>query len=373
MKVLFLNWRDIKNPQAGGAELVTHELAKALRKKGDDVVFFAADFPGAKKQEIIDGIKVYRGGSKFTVPWYAYRFYKRNQPFDLVIDECNTNQFFTWFYVPRNKRIFLIHQPTRSIWFYQLIFPLSLIGYLLEPLFLWFHRRSKTVTISNSTKDYLKKYGFKEISIIPMGLDFEPLGDLPDIRKSKSTDLNLIYVGRLVQYKRVHDIIKSLEYVCKKFPKAKLDIIGNGHKEYTNHLHKLTERLGLQNNINFRGRVSLQKRNQLMSRAHIILVTSVLEGWGLIVSEANALGTPACVYNVGGLRDSVQNRQTGLVTKENSPQDLAESVIAMYKDKSFYARMRHNAWKFSQTLTFDQMNKDFIRIISNSQKHSHEN
>ena len=49
-----------------------------------------------------------------------------------------------------------------------------------------------------------------------------------------------------------------------------------------------------------------------MAEAHVLLMTSVREGWGLVVTEANACGTPAVVYNVPGLRDSVRNEETGL-------------------------------------------------------------
>ena len=42
-----------------------------------------------------------------------------------------------------------------------------------------------------------------------------------------------------------------------------------------------------------------------MSRAHVLAVTSVREGWGLVVSEAAALGTPTVAYRVPGLRESV--------------------------------------------------------------------
>ncbi len=53
-----------------------------------------------------------------------------------------------------------------------------------------------------------------------------------------------------------------------------------------------------------------------MSRAHIILVPAVREGLGLVVTEANALGTPAVGYDVPGLRDSIRHAKTGINVME---------------------------------------------------------
>ena len=47
MRVLFLSWRDPRNPRAGGAELYTHEVARRLVARGDSVEWFVASFPGA--------------------------------------------------------------------------------------------------------------------------------------------------------------------------------------------------------------------------------------------------------------------------------------------------------------------------------------
>lgn len=369
MRILFLNWRDIKNPQAGGAEVVTHELAKALAERGDRVDFFAASFPGAPGHEKIDGIDIYRGGSRYTVPGHAYRFYKNNKPFDLVIDECNTNQFFTSLYVSRKQRLFLIHQLTRQIWFYQLFFPLSLIGYFLEPLFIWLHRRSLTVTISQSTKNDLIRFGLspQRIFIIPMGLDTAPATELPALSE-KSNFLHLIYVGRLVKYKRVHEAIQATAFLKKYDPRVRLDIIGSAQRGYIDYLHQLVKDLGVSEQVHFLGRIPKDQRNRYMTRASFIIVTSVLEGWGLIVTEANAFGTPACVYDVGGLKDSVKNDRTGLVVENRNARQLAQTIWTTWKNEEKYQRLRQAGWEWSRTLTFENMRQAFLKIIDRHYK-----
>jgi hypothetical protein len=58
MRVLWLNWRDIRNPEAGGAEVLTHEVMRRLVKKGYQMTLFSAHFSNAQKEEKIDGIKI---------------------------------------------------------------------------------------------------------------------------------------------------------------------------------------------------------------------------------------------------------------------------------------------------------------------------
>jgi glycosyltransferase involved in cell wall biosynthesis len=56
----------------------------------------------------------------------------------------------------------------------------------------------------------------------------------------------------------------------------------------------------------FLGKVSPERKLERLARAHVLIATSVREGWGLVVSEAASVGTPSVTYNVPGLRDSVR-------------------------------------------------------------------
>src|SRR5665811_1558618 len=96
MDILLYNWRDIKNPEAGGAEVFTHENAKRWVEKGHNITWFTSVFPGCKKEEIIDGVNIIRDGGKFTVYLKAREYYQKQfkGKFDVIIDEINTMPFF---------------------------------------------------------------------------------------------------------------------------------------------------------------------------------------------------------------------------------------------------------------------------------------
>ena len=99
-----------------------------------------------------------------------------------------------------------------------------------------------------------------------------------------------------------------------------------------------------------------------MQRAHVITVTSVKEGWGLIVTEAASQGTPAVVYDADGLRDSVRDGQTGLVTAP-TPESMAQGVVHILEDKKIYRRLQKNAWQWSQEITFDKSYSDLKQVM----------
>jgi glycosyltransferase involved in cell wall biosynthesis len=102
---------------------------------------------------------------------------------------------------------------------------------------------------------------------------------------------------------------------------------------------------------------------RLLSRAHLLLVPGVREGWGLVVTEANAMGTPAVAYDVHGLRDSVRDGQTGVLVKEKTPQSLARSAISLLQDRDTLDKLSFNALAFSKEFSWDNTADEFDRII----------
>ena len=108
----------------------------------------------------------------------------------------------------------------------------------------------------------------------------------------------------------------------------------------------------------------MAKKLDLMQRAHLICVTSLKEGWGLIVTEAASQGTPAVVYNVDGLRDSVRNGKTGFVCEMNTPGNMAEQCTELLGDTVEYERLRRAGWEWSKDMNFENSYKQFTSKIN---------
>ncbi len=354
MNILIYNWRDIKNPAAGGAEVLTHEIAKRLVLRGHKITLFTAAFKGRKKNETIDGVEIIRSGGHYTVYLKAPQFYRKHAgEFDVVVDEINTRPFMTPKFVSDGTPVIaLIHQLAREFWFYEMPFPINWIGYhILEDRWLKNYTDIPTITVSQSTKNDLIDLGFQDVTIIPEGISFKPLPDIPE----KEKEPTLVFVGRMGYAKRPDHVMEVFIHIKKRITNAKLWMVGDGSMRNALENKKL-------NGVTFFGYVDAEKKYELMSRAHAILVPGVREGWGLIVTEANAMGTPAIGYNINGLRDSIRDGETGLLCEPNS-EAMAERANELLKDDNLRERLSRNALAWAGEFEWDRSAEEFMRAI----------
>jgi len=361
MRIVWMSWKDREHPLRGGAEVVTDNILRRLINDGHQVTLVTADYAGAKP---FDDIPVFRAGNRFTVYWKAWQYYRKHLygKADLVIDEMNTIPFFAKWYagVPT---VLMVHQLARVIWFYQLPWFIGWVGYVLEPVYLFLLSNQPAITVSESTKKDLERYGFRgeKIRIISEGIHIERLKNLNSTKKYRQP--TMLSLGAMRAMKRTLDQVKAFEIAKSFVPNLRLKISGDSNDPYGQKVLAAIESSPYADDIEYLGRVSDAKKLELMRKSHFIAVTSVKEGWGLIVSEAASQGTPAVVYDIDGLRDSVQAGRTGLVATQSNPRSLAVAIAELLADPNEYERLRREAWEASKTLTFDRCYADFQRAI----------
>jgi len=365
MRLVWFSWKDRKHPLAGGAEEVTHNLLKRLVQDGHEAILITSRPPNTAAEETVDGYKIVRDGNRYNVYFKARKYYEQNLKnwADVVIDETNTIPFYASKYSDKPTLLF-VHQLARKVWFYQMVWPLSWIGYLLEPLYLRPLNDEQVITISESTKqDLIKTAGFKpqNINIITQGSSLEPLAALDNITKYEQP--TLLSLGSVRPMKGTANIVAAFEHAKKQLPALTFIVAGDMSGPYGEKVTKQIDASPHKADITVLGRVSQEKKEELMRRSHALAVASVKEGWGLIVTEANGQGTPAVGYDVDGLRDSIKHQKTGLVSKPN-PESLGDAVVALLTDPN-YETIRQNAWQDSKQYTFDNCYKDFLRLITN--------
>jgi glycosyltransferase involved in cell wall biosynthesis len=203
--------------------------------------------------------------------------------------------------------------------------------------------------------------GFEKVSIIPEGISHKPLEKVP-VKENKPT---LIFVGRLERTKLPGIAIKSFLEVKKIIKDAQLWIVGTGDmKKYLEILANNNE------SIKFWGKVSNVKKLELMSKAHLLIIPAIREGWGLVVTEANSVGTPAIGYDVHGIRDSIKNNLTGILSKKNDFETLAIEIEEILLDKVKLSTLSENALKDSKQYSWDTTVTLFEKIINSSYRSS---
>ncbi len=362
MNILILNWRDPKNPKSGGAEIVTLEYARGWRKAGHKVVWLATAFQGAPRQEILDGIVIQRLGTVLTSFFLfpLFYFFSGNH-FDIVVDEIHGLPFLTPLYV-KKPIIGFIHEIAGEIWDSMYAFPISMIGKILERFFFFPYANISFITVSKSTKDDLIKMGVNEkrIHILHNGLSNQS-APLP---LKKNDNHTFLFVSRLVKMKGIEDILRSYSSIYQQDPNSQLIIVGSGEKRYVAYLRRLAQDLGVASNVTFKGFISQKEKLSLMAKSHILLHASVKEGWGLVVIEAASQGTPAIVYNVAGLRDSVINNKTGIILAENSPKDMAQAALNLVNDTKRYKIFQKNCFAWAKSFSWSTNIKESLSILS---------
>ena len=250
-----LNWRDPKNPLAGGAERVTQAYLVALAARGHEVFWFANDFTGAAREETIEGIKIIRGGGMGTSILKARQWYRGQKKFDLVIDQHHGIAWFAPWWCKTN-RVAYIHEVLGPIWNSFYPWPFSTIGRWQERWTHWFYRRAPFFTASAFTREQLLKHGVHNVQIIPYGVHTRALPVLPE--KPLSVPLRLIVVSRLAPNKRIDHAIRTLRCLFDLGVAAKLTVVGTGEEETK--LKSLAAELRLEEHIEFTGLQSEEEK-----------------------------------------------------------------------------------------------------------------
>lgn len=367
MRILWLTWKDKEHSTAGGAELVNEEIAKRLVKKGHEIIFLVRGEKNLRQRTRRHGFEVVRVCPSRLFPLASavhYWRYLRGWA-DLIIEEINTIPYLSKFYA-RQPVVLFFHQLSGRVLSYQQPFPLARLGQLAEKIYLRWINDLAVITVSKSTRDDLVRHGFafSQINLIPQGIKLRPLDTLPPLDEVKAPEPTLLFLGTLRPMKRPEAAIRAFEIARSSLTNLKLQIAGApGPRRYHQKLLQRMRDSVYSDEITYWGRVSEQQKVELLRRAHLLLVTSVKEGWGLVVSEANSQGTPAVAYNVDGLRDSVRDQQTGLLTPE-SPRALARAIIRLLEERELYQTLRRNAWKWSRQLSFERTALEFERIIT---------
>jgi glycosyltransferase involved in cell wall biosynthesis len=348
MRILIFNWRDVKHPWAGGAELYLHEIAKRFVKEGHQVTWFCGNSNGLSKEEKIDGIKIVRRGGKYSVYLHAFFYYVFNciGKYDVIIDAENGIPFFTPLF-SRKPKILLVHHVHKEVFPLELPKLLSWFLSILETKLMPILYKGYVVAVSESTKKDLVGIGFKEerIRIIYNGLDHSKYHS-----GRKSEKPMVIYLGRIKKYKRVDLLVDAFKIVSREMPEAELYIVGNGKK-------------GREGNIIYTGFVSHEEKVKLLSSSWIFVNPSSKEGWGVSVIEANACGTPTVAFDVPGLRDSVVDGYTGLLVKEQSKEALAEAMLKVLKDERLRLKLSRNSLKWARRFSWDKSAREFMKVI----------
>lgn len=368
MRILAVNWQDLTNPNAGGAEVHLEEILKRVVGWGHEVTLACSAYPDCKERETIDGIEICRDGSRSTFNWSAPKFVRgllAEKQYDLIVEDVNKLPFF----LPRKTDlphlVVIPHLFGKAI-YQETNFLVATYVYLAEKPIPRVYRNSRFLVISDSTKNDLihRGIGADRISVAECGVDHGFY--TPDAGTEKFTQPTILYLGRVKRYKSVQHILQALPLVREQIPNARLVVVGTG--DYLDQLKGMTRSMKLEESIEFPGFVTHEEKRDYLRKAHVVVYPSPKEGWGITNIEANACGTPTVAADVPGLRDSVEVGVSGLLYDYGNIRGLADEVLKVLSDKSLAEKLSAGALEWAARFTWETCAKDSFAAMEETVK-----
>lgn len=342
MKILVVTRLDWKHPESGGGEVYLREVLTRLENRGHEILVLAS--PHTEKPdmnvEFIDGIKNSNSfRNHFNIDRKVKEVEDRFNP-DIVL-----RNFYTlpWFHRTRSKSISVFHnfhgrqafQTQDSYWMAQAMRVCEKIGFHLSRF------DDEVISIGKRVSEGLEKASvdYKEI---PNGVDTVNLQT-----SEKYDEPTLLHFGRLEKSKGSHMIPDIFKQVQNEVPDVKLEIAGHGSMEA-----ELENWASSQSNVTFHGFVSLEKKEELLSKSWINVMPTASEGRPLVVLEACACGTMTIGSDVGGMRGAVNN-QTGYLV-DRTVDSFSKGIINCLENGA-WKNLSESSRKYAEENSWDNV------------------
>ena len=189
------------------------------------------------------------------------------------------------------------------------------------------------VAVSDFTRNNLNRYvdNTKTVTV-------HNIVDFPSVESEKYTKPTISCVARLVEYKRVNDLINAVSIVKDEIPDIQCKIIGTGPEE--ENLKNLTKELQLDDTVEFLGFV--EEHDDVMkvvNSSDVFCLPSIVEGFGIVIIEAQSLETPFVAARIPPVEES-SGQKGGLFFEPKNHVELANQIIKLLKDKELYKKLQ---------------------------------
>lgn len=348
MRVAFLAWRDLAHPRAGGSETVVDRWAAGLQARGHQVQLVCGGPVGLRDYPVTASGGTY--SQYLRAPLYAVR---KLRDWDVVVDVSNGIPFFApaW---RRAPVLCVVHHVHRQQWRDYFPAPVAVLGNALEQRVVpALYRRQHFVGISRSTCEDLVDLGVRRdrVHLVENGLDDDVLATgggqdaaAASLRPARAGGPTFLALGRVAVNKRLDLLLDMWEQVRSETG-GRLLVVGDGPE-----LPRLRARAVP--GVELRGRVSEEDKRRLLREADLLVHAAPREGWGLVVMEAAAAGTPTLGFDVPGVRDTVVHDETGVLAGD--PADFRAAWRALSGDPDRRQRLGAAAVRRARAYTWDR-------------------
>jgi phosphoheptose isomerase len=206
-----------------------------------------------------------------------------------------------------------------------------------------------------------------KISVIPCGFDPAEFWAIGKIRARLTLGLPLdepiiLQLGRMVPRKGVDNVIRAFAYLQKQGTQAARLLIVGGESDVPDpqltpeiaRLQAIAQELGIESRVSFVGRKGREILKYYYSAADVFVTTPWYEPFGITPIEAMACGTPVIGAEVGGVKFTVKDGETGYLVPPNEPELLAKrlthllhhpQLMSLFGRQSIRRSLDHFTWQ----------------------------
>jgi len=311
----------------GGVEAYCHYVGKHLRNEGHEVQFISRPTDGS----------VWEHASALSIPkrlWFLVRALVEGlrAEADVVMGTTYVVHPLAWAVAKLRRRPVVFWYPDVLIGTWrggQFGRVAGAIGEIAERLLLKLPV-DRYIAISESTAGKLEAQGIprERIAVVPCG--FDP-GLLAGIEKEPTSGRRIASVGRLVGYKNNDVVIRAFGRLAATRPDLDLVIIGQGPER--DRLQDLANDLGVADRVELRGFVDQHtKVLAMVAGATAFVSASEIEGFGIVLVEAMALGVPYVASDIPAFREVTAGGVGGALFHPGDDRDLADKLAPLLDD-----------------------------------------
>ncbi len=219
------------------------------------------------------------------------------------------------------------------------------------------------VAVSNYTKTLVQHLKLKNMMVIPNGFTLQKNIELKQNPQSNCS-LKLITVGNITQRKGQHNVVKAIPLLLKEFPDLQYHIVGIPTEK--KQIENLAKSLNVSSYLIFHGKVSEQKKWELLQDSTIFIMLSEttelgdVEGFGIAILEANAIGLPAIGALGCGIEDAIDTNNSGVLVDAKNPGSISKAIV---KINNNYTHFSESAINWSHHFSWDRIVKEYLKVI----------
>ncbi|MDR3587866.1 MAG: glycosyltransferase family 4 protein [Desulfosporosinus sp.] len=213
--------------------------------------------------------------------------------------------------------------------------------------------------ISQSERDYLAgrfpQY-LAKTEILPIGISW------PSERWQPENEKEFLYVGRLIDYKGVEDLIQAMSWIRQSGRQIHLNIVGKGPDYYEAYLRRLVQLKRLGAWVKFHGWLPSSEVRRWMGRASGLVVPSRREAYGLVALEGMAIGTPVIASRAGGLAELVSH-DCALTFEAGNVTQLAQTLISACNNPSLLRSLAERGREQALAFEWGQLAPRYLTML----------